>query len=263
MHPPRSVTLYLDESNNLRHSVTNQTDIGGYLNSMRTIQERTGKPPRAALENFTPIFVSSAAGTLTVAPVSGVPHHLNADYQPIMLNDAEGALFLKRGDHYVLRTDLDKEWHQAFLFVTYDICPKVVIAPKPVVQRNPVDDPVADHDASRLLQIVQARELAPVEQFFAAYTLPHVWKRHGGMAVPVITNPTQSDIKTCREFALNFTMADQKLSALASAWPDWAAALRPAAPADTIAPPPAAVGEEAHVETAEESYTPSRPRFRM
>jgi len=251
MLSPRSVTLYLDEENILQYAIRSNTDIGDYLGSMRILQERTGKAPRAVLDNFMPVFVSSAAGTLTVAPVSGTPHQLDSAYLPVQSTSTESTLFLQRGDHYVLRASADQGAKQVFLFVSYDINPKILLAPTPIVMRNPVDDPIADHDAIRLLQILQSRELAPVEQFFAAFTMPHVWKKYGGGAVPVITKPSARDKQTCELFAQNFTRAEDRFRTFAQAWPDWD-------PAQPQIEPAAAL-----ITTINEDSIAPRPRMRM
>ncbi len=79
MLQPHTVTVHIDHSNNVRTSVLPESNSQKYMHAMKVLQERTGKPPRAVLDNFVPTFISSFSGPLVAAAVTGRPHHLQAE----------------------------------------------------------------------------------------------------------------------------------------------------------------------------------------
>jgi hypothetical protein len=276
MHSPQSVRLYLDSDGEFQCRAEESTQVDAYVRAMRVMQQRTGVAPRAALSNCAPIHVASLAGPLTVARVSGLPHLQDPARAPVALSDDEQAIFLRRGDHYLLRTYLNGEKHEAFVALSYDIAPKLIVSTKAVVQRNPLDAMIADINATKLLEIVQARELSPTEQFVASQTMPTIWRRLGGPPVAVITNPTSDDAEVCRDFSRLFSDPVGRLRQIGELSSNWGAALfgttdlgyqeASSNKSDTAAPEPALLpltDEFPSVPTPSIAPTASAPRMRV
>lgn len=254
MLQPRSVTVHLDHENKLCSNVLPESDAQKYMHAMKVLQQRTGKPPRATLDNFVPTFISSFAGPLVAAPVSGRPHHLQAEYQAVMMNDHECVLFLKAGDQYILRVSAEPKPMDTFLSCTYDLSPTLLTAPIYEALRNPVDQALLDQDARAALQLAQSRELNMAELFLISKCLPALWAKHGTATTPSIASPTDAQVKTCAKFANVFSDPVGKLRVLADTSPEWRAALSQYLPASLIA---------AEAEAAESPTPSSRPRMRM
>ncbi|MDR6397990.1 hypothetical protein ACTOWA_00205 [Herbaspirillum seropedicae] len=252
MLQPRTVTVHLDHANKLCSNVLPESNAQKYMHAMKVLQQRTGKAPRAALDNFVPTFISSFAGPLVAAPISGRPHHLQAEYQAVTMNDHECVLFLKAGDQYILRVSADPKPVDTFLSCTYDLSPTLLTAPTYEALRNPIDQVLLDQDARAALQLAQSRELNMAELFLVSRCLPALWAKHGAPTTPSISSPTDAQVKICTTLAHMFSDPIGKLSVLADTSPEWRIALSQYLP-------PSQVKEE-----ADEPPSPSsRPRMRM
>ncbi|MEX3960109.1 hypothetical protein [Trinickia sp. EG282A] len=129
---------------------------------------------------------------------------------------------MKRGDHFILKTERDGIEHAAFIALDYSISPRLITSDQPIVLRNPIDAMLSDLNATRLLELVQQRELTPTEQFMASQTMPTIWKRYGGPPVAAILNPTVQDAAECYEFAQHFTDSYQRIRSIAQLTSEWA-----------------------------------------
>ena len=224
MLAPYSVRLYFDQSDSFRCSAEDSAQVDAYIKAMRVVQQRTGTAPRAALNNCAPVHIESLAGSLSVVRVSGLPHLQNPAHDPVQLAASEQALFMKRGDHYILKTERDGIEHVAYVALDYSIAPRLITSDRAIVLRNPIDAMVADMNATRLLEIIQNRELTATEQFVASQTMPTIWKRHGGPPVAAITHPTVEDAAECYEFAQQFSDPYRRIRSVAEMSSAWAKA---------------------------------------
>ncbi|PCE30048.1 hypothetical protein [Burkholderia ubonensis] len=225
MLAPHSVRLYFDPNDAFRCEGENTAQVDAYIRAMRVVQQRTGATPRSALNNCAPVHIESFAGPLTVLRVSGTPRHHDPAHDPIALSACEQALFMKRGDHFTVSAERDDVQHAAYIALDYAISPNLIVSGRPIALRNPVDTMAADPDATRLLEIVQQRELSSAEQFVASRTMPGIWQRLGGSPVAAITNPTVHDAAECYEFAQHFTDPYQRIRTLSQLTAEWAQAL--------------------------------------
>jgi hypothetical protein len=222
MLAPHSVRLFFDQNDAFRCDAEESAQVDAYIRAMRVVQQRTGATPRSALSNCAPIHIESLSGPLSVIRVSGLPHHQNPAHDPVALSPAEQALFMKRGDHFILKTERDGIEHAAFIALDYSISPRIITSDRPIVLRNPIDAMLSDLNATRLLELVQHRELTPTEQFMASQTMPTIWKRYGGPPVAAILNPTVQDAAECYEFAQHFTDPYQRIRSIAQLTSEWA-----------------------------------------
>jgi hypothetical protein len=205
---------------------------------MRTLQQRTGRAPRSVLENSFPVLITTDAGTLRTSRVSGIPHGQRPEHEPIVVDDHEQVVFLKRGDHILMQVSEQEALVRKYMAASYDLAPQLLLSDDPITLQQGIGGNVRDVDAARLLEIAQERELAPVEQFFAAFAMPAIWMQSGGGLVPVFTRPAQEDVKQCLAFAAQFTAASSKLAAIAQISEQWSAALNgPAAPTESAPAP--------------------------
>lgn len=232
-----SIHLFFDQHDKFHCEAEENAQVDAYIRAMRIVQQRTGATPRTALSNCAPVHIESLVGPLTVVRVSGIPHHHNPAHDPVELSASEQALFMKRGDHFILRTSHDGSEHEAFIALDYSIAPRLITSDRPIVLRNPTDAMLADLNATRLLELVQQRELTPTEQFMASQTMPTIWKRHGGTPVAAIVNPTVQDAAECYEFAQHFTDPYQRIRAIAQLTSEWSRVFL-GSPASMHAEPP-------------------------
>jgi hypothetical protein len=222
MLAPHSVRLFFDQNDSFRCDAEESAQVDAYIRAMRVVQQRTGATPRSALSNCAPIHIESLFGPLSVIRVSGVPHHQNPAHDPVELSPAEHALFMKRGDHFILRTERDGSAHAVFIALDYSISPRLITSERPIVLNNPVDAMLSDLNATKLLELVQRRELSSTEQFMASQTMPTIWKRYGGPPVAAILNPTVQDAAECFEFAQHFTDPYQRIRSISQLNSEWA-----------------------------------------
>jgi hypothetical protein len=221
MLTPHSVSLSVNIDGDFVSRRDQAPDVDAYVRAMRVVQQRTGMTPRAVLSNHAPVHVRSEIGPLTVGRLSGIPHEQDAARSPVPLGDDEQTLFMRRGDQFVLRTDLGDDYRVAYMALTYDVIPSVVLAAAPIVLSDPLRAPIGDSNELRLLELVRERELTATEQFVAAQTMPSVWQRLRGQPVTVIVNPTPESARECISFAQHFTAPHarlQQLRELSHAW---------------------------------------------
>ncbi|MBC8641623.1 hypothetical protein IAG25_32890 [Caballeronia sp. EK] len=221
MLTPHSISLSVNIDGDFVSRCDLGSDVDVYVRAMRVVQQRTGMTPRAVLSNHAPVHVRSEIGPLTVGRVSGIPHEQDSARSPVPLGSDEQTLFMRRGDQFVLRTDLGDDYHVAYVALTYDVIPNVVLAGTPIVPSDPLRTPVGDTNALRLLELARERELTATEQFFVALTMPTVWQRFCGQPVTAIVNPTPESARECISFAQHFTAPHarlQQLRELSNAW---------------------------------------------
>ena len=232
MLTPRSVHLHAEQGGLVSY-VSSTTPIERYIGVMRTLQQRTGRPPRSVLENSFPVLITTDAGALRTSRVSGIPHGQRPEHEPIVVDDHEQVVFLKRGDHILMQVLEQEALARKYMAVSYDLAPQLLLSDDPITLQQGIGGTVRDVDAVRLLEIAQERELAPVEQFFASFAMPAIWKQSGGGLVPVFTRPSPEDVRQCIAFAAQFTAASSKLAVIAKISEQWSAALNgPAAPTE-------------------------------
>jgi len=191
---------------------------------MRALQERTGYPPRRILSNSFPVLVTAEKGILSASRVSGVPQSQRASHEPIIVDEVHLALFLQRGDHVMLQVAEGENYRRKYVAVAPDLGARLIISDDPIAT-SPESGMPRDFDTARLLAIARDRELSQVEQFFAAMTMPKIWKAHGGGPVPALLAPTTADARECERFAREFVQSEQKLAAIAKLSPEWSAVL--------------------------------------
>ncbi|MBR8085580.1 hypothetical protein KDX23_22860 [Burkholderia vietnamiensis] len=221
MLAPHSIRLFFDQNDAFRCDAEDSAQVDAYIRAMRVVQQRTGATPRSALSNCAPVHIESLSGPLSVIRVSGIPHHQNPAHNPVALSPAEQALFMKRGDHFILKTGHEGIENAAYIALDYSISPRLITSERPIVLRNPIDAMIADLNATRLLELVQHRELTPAEQFMASQTMPTLWKRYGGPPVAAILNPTVQDAAECYEFAQHFTDPYQRIRTISQLNSEW------------------------------------------
>lgn len=222
MLAPHSVRLFFDRTDAFRCDAEDSAQVDAYIRAMRVVQQRTGATPRSALSNCAPVHIESLSGPLSVVRVSGVPHQQNPAHDPVALSPAEQALFMKRGDHFILKAEREGIEHAAYIALDYSISPRLITSDRPIVLRNPIDAMISDLNATRLLELVQHRELTAAEQFMACQTMPLLWKRYGGAPVAAIPNPTVQDAAECYEFAQHFTDPYQRIRTISQLNSEWA-----------------------------------------
>jgi len=221
MLTPHSISLSVNIDGEFVCRRDETPDVDAYVRAMRVVQQRTGMTPRTVLSNHAPVHIRSEIGALTVGRVSGIPHKQDFARSPVPLSDDEQTLFMRRGDHVMLRTDLGDDHYVAYATLTYDIIPRLVLADAPIVLADPLRAPIGDTNALRLLELVRERELTATEQFFAALTMPSIWQRYCGQPVAAVINPTPESARECTSFAHHFTAPHsrlQQLRDLSSAW---------------------------------------------
>ncbi|NRF83791.1 hypothetical protein HQ619_07600 [Burkholderia gladioli] len=222
MLAPHSIRLFFDRNDEFRCDAEESAQVDAYIRAMRVVQQRTGATPRSALGNCAPVHIECLSGPLSVIRVSGLPHYQNPAHDPVTLSTAEQAVFMKRGDHFVLKTERDGIEHKTFIALDYSISPRLITSDRPLVLRNPIDAMLSDLNATKLLELVQQRELSTTEQFMASQTMPTIWKRYGGPPVAAILNPTVQDAAECYEFAQHFTDPYQRIRSIAQLTSQWA-----------------------------------------
>jgi hypothetical protein len=225
MLSPRSVHLYTDPSGDLAAEISTTTPVDKYIDAMRVLQMRSGKPPRAMLENTIPLVLTSDESVLSTARTSGVPHAQRAEHCPVVVSSREQILFLQRGDLVMIQVESEEGHRRLHMGATFDLLPKILISRDPLAMLGPWAQPIADADAVQLMEVAFRRELTPAEQFFAAVALPRTWQRCGGGPVPALVNPGREEADQCRKFAALFTQPADKLRQLAATTPAWEAAL--------------------------------------
>lgn len=221
MLTPHSITLSVNIDGDFVCRRDDTPDVDAYVRAMRVMQQRTGMTPRAALSNHAPVHVRSEIGTLTIGRVSSIPHRQDSVRSPVSLRDGEQTLFMRRGEQFILRTDLGDDYHVSYAALTYDVIPALVLADAPIFMADPLRAPIGDTNALRLLELVRERELTATEQFFAAMTMPSVWQRYCGPPVAAGINPTPESARECISFAQNFTAPAARLRQLrdlSTAW---------------------------------------------
>lgn len=224
MLPPRSVHLYTSPSGDLAGEISTTTPVDKYIGAMRALQARTGKPPRAALENTFPLVLTSDDAVLSTARTSGIPHAQRLEHEPVVQNHREQILFLQRGDLVMLQVDNDG-YRRLHMGVTFDVTPRILVSPDPITMLSPWTQPIADADVVQLMEVALRRELTQAEQFFAAVAMPQTWQRCGGGPVAAVSNPGREEAEQCRVFAALFTQPSEKLRQLAAIDPAWEVAL--------------------------------------
>lgn len=188
---------------------------------MRIVQARTGKAPRAALDNTFPLVLTSDEADLSTARASGIPHGQRLEHEPVVQSRREQVLFLQRGDLVMIQVDNQGARRRLHLGVTFDLTPRILISRNPIALQSPLALPIVDTDALQLLEVALRRELTRAEQFFAAVAMPLIWQRCGGGPVAAISRPGKDDADQCRRFAAVFTQPQMKLQHLASSDPAW------------------------------------------
>lgn len=138
-----------------------------------------------------------------------------------------------------------EDFRRKYVAVAGDLGARLIVSDEPIATAPEYEFP-RDFDASRLLAIAKDRELTQVEQFFAAMTMPNIWRTHGGGPVPALLSPSVADAKECENFAREFVQPAQKLSDLARVSPAWNAAL---------------AGESEALSLSPQSPSQARPRF--
>ncbi|WP_316157877.1 hypothetical protein [Cupriavidus sp. BIC8F] len=225
MLPPRSVHLYTSPNGDLAGEISTTAPVDKYIGAMRILQARTGKAPRAALENTFPLVLTSDDAVLSTARISGIPHGQRLDHEPVVQSYREQILFLQRGDLVMIQVENEDGYRRLHIGVTFDVTPRILLSPDPITMLSPWTQPIADADALQLVEVALQRELTQAEQFFAAVAMPHTWQRCGGGPVAAVSNPGREEAEQCRVFAVLFTQPNEKLRQLAAVAPAWEVAL--------------------------------------
>uniref|UniRef100_UPI003F492A67 hypothetical protein n=1 Tax=Cupriavidus taiwanensis TaxID=164546 RepID=UPI003F492A67 len=217
--------LYSSPNGDLVGEISTTTPVDKYIGAMRILQARTGKAPRATLENTFPLVLTSDDAVLSTARTSGIPHGQRLEHEPVVQNYREQILFLQRGDLVMSQVEDEDGYRRLHIGVTFDVTPRILLSPDPITMLSPWTQPIADADALQLLEVALQRELTQAEQFFAAVAMPHTWQRCGGGPVAALSNPGREEAEQCRAFAALFTQPSEKLRQLAAVAPAWEAAL--------------------------------------
>jgi hypothetical protein len=78
-----------------------------------------------------------------VGGVSWTPPEQNPARAPVNLGDCAYTLFLRRGDHCILRTALSDDHYVTYAALTYGVVPAFVLSDAPIVMADPLSAPIA------------------------------------------------------------------------------------------------------------------------
>jgi len=243
----RALRLMLDTHGRIEA----ESDLPGardaLAHALGMLESRSGYSWRDQLANTAPVHVhapSNAAATLTAVRVSGLRSTGVSTPQPVVHHARSITMFLARGDCYQVRMHTPRVIGTIFVSLDYGLAPKLSTTVEALPLRSPLDGMAADLNGSRLLEIAFDRELAPVEEYIVATTMPNVWTRFGGRPVRAISTPTDEEVKTARAFCQQFSNPSARIAALRAQTTGWARAiddwerqrLMPRAPAELDQP---------------------------
>ncbi|MEX3917902.1 hypothetical protein AB4Y43_16920 [Paraburkholderia sp. BR10872] len=218
------------------------------------LEARNGRQWRNQLSNVAPVHVhapSNTAASLTAVRVSGLPSGIHASPQPVVHHARSITMFLARGDCYQVRMHTRAVIATLFVTLDYGLAPKLSTTAEPLALRSPLDQMPANLNGSRLLEIALDRELAPVEEYVAAVTMPNVWSRFGGGPVRAISAPTDKEIETAHAFCLRLSNPSARIAVLRAQTIGWARAIDNWERQRLQSPAPVSTG---HVQDVVEGY---------
>ena len=224
----RALRLTLDTLGRIETESDLRGARGALAHALGVLESRSGHSWRDLLANMAPVHVhapSNAAATLTAVRVSGLRSTRSSTPQPVVHHARSITMFLARGDCYQVRMHTPTVVGTIFVSLDYGLAPKLSTSAEALPLRSPLDGMAADLNGSRLLEIVFDRELAPVEEYIAATTMPNVWTRFGGRPVRAISAPTDEEIEAAHTFCQQFSNPSGRIAALRAQTTGWARAI--------------------------------------
>lgn len=254
----RALRLTLDTLGRIETESDLPAARGALAQALGILECRSGHSWRDQLANTAPVHVhapSNAAATLTAVRVSGLRSGRASTPQPVVHHARSITMFLARGDCYQVRMHTPSVIGTIFVSLDYGLAPKLSTTAEALPLRSPLDGMATDLNGSRLLEIAFDRELAPVEEYVAATTMPNVWARFGGRPVRAVSAPTDEEIEAAHAFCQKFSNPSGRIAALRAQTTRWARAiddwerqrLMPPAPASAELDQPAVEGGAAPI----------------